>query len=174
MAGLKAYHPTKGAMKRPTLSTPHRAATPWGGRRPQGSSKMPNRNCPPGRGGPRGGKDIIAVGTNQAPAILGGAGPWAFTFDIAEDCRLCKLNIQVTDPGGTLLDSSTQIVTALNHNNDRLISGLQVNGAIFDAQAQVGTNPVWARYAVVSDQVQIQGSSSFPNPHTISVTLSTM
>jgi len=130
--------------------------------------------CPPGRGGPRGGKDIIAVGTNQAPAALAGPGPWTFTFDLAEDCRLCKLNIQVSDAAGTIIDATTQIVTALNHNNDRLISGLQVNGALFDLASQPGTNPVWGRWAVVSDQIQISGVSSFPGAHAVSVSLSTM
>ena len=118
---------------------------------------MPSRaQCPPSRGGPRGGKDIIAVGTNQAPAALAGAGGWTFTFDLAEDCRLCKLNIQVFDTAtNAIIDSTTQVVTALNHNNDRLISGLQVNGALFDLASQPGTNPVWGRWAVVSDQIQI-------------------
>ena len=123
---------------------------------------MPRTNCPPGRGGPRGGKDIIAVGTTQLatalPIVPNGA--WTFNFDIAEDCRLARLNIQVTDAlTGVIVDSTTQIVTGLTHNNDRLMSGLQVGGALFDLVAQPGTNPVWGRYAVVSDQIIIQGTN---------------
>ena len=132
-------------------------------------------HCPPGRGGPRGGKDIIAVGTNQAPAALAGAGGWTFTFDLAEDCQLCKLNIQVFDTAtNTILDATTQVVTALNHNNDRLISGLQVNGALFDLATQPGSSPVWGRYAVVSDQIQITGFSNYGAAHLVSCSISTM
>ncbi len=138
---------------------------------------MPSRaQCPPSRGGPRGGKDIIAVGTNQAPQVIAGIGAaWTFTFDLAEDCRLCKLNLQVTDTAtGAVVDASSQIVTALNHNNDRLISGLQVNGALFDLATQPGTNPVWGRWAVVSDQIQITGVSNYFNAALISCSISTM
>ena len=142
---------------------------------------MPSRsNCPPGRGGPRGGKDIIAVGTTQlstgAPAVIAPGGAWTYNFDIAEDCRLARLNIQVTDAAtGAIVDSSTQVVTALTHNNDRLMSGLQVGGALFDYMTQPGTNPIWGRYAVVSDQINIQGLNiSAVLGVAVTVTLSTM
>jgi hypothetical protein len=139
---------------------------------------MPRSNCPPGRGGPRGGKDIIAVGTTQlaTAAPIAALAAWTFNFDIAEDCRIARLNIQVTDAvTGAIVDSTTQIVTALTHNNDRLMSGLQVGGALFDLVTQPGTNPIWGRYAVVSDQIQIQGQNlSATLAVFVTVTLSTM
>ncbi len=126
------------------------------------------------RAASRGGKNIVAVGTTTAPAVLAAPGPWAFNFDIAEDCILARLNIQVTDPAGTLLDASSQIVTALTHNNDRLISGLQVNGSLFDSTTVPGSNPTWGRRAIVSDQVTIAGANASLVPCIVSVTLSTM
>ena len=162
---VKGYHPTKGASS--GALTPSKSR---GGNMPyRGASAS---DC--ARAASRGGKDIIAVGTIQPPAFLAAPGPWAFTFDIAEDCRLARLIIQVSDPAGTTLDASSQIVTALTHNNDRLLSGAQITGAMFDYAAQPGTNPTWGRNAIVSDQVTIAGASIFPAACTVSVTLSTM
>jgi hypothetical protein len=126
------------------------------------------------RAASRGGKNIIAIGTNQTPALLAGPGPWAFTFDIAENATIARLVIQVLDPAGTVQDSSSQIVQQLTHNNDRLISGQQVAGAMFSQDSQPGTNPVWGRRAIVSDQIAISGASGFPAAHSVVVTLSTM
>lgn len=138
---------------------------------------MPSRsNCPPGRGGPRGGKDIICVGTTQLSTAAGIAPNtgWVFNFDIAEDCRLARLNIQVTDAlTGVIVDSTTQIVTGLTHNNDRLLSGVQISGATFDLASL--NNPIWGRYAVVSDQILIQGTNiSQTLTVFVTVTLTTM
>jgi hypothetical protein len=179
---VATFHPTRGRMS--TLSTPSIAATPWNrsssnssSSSNQGDFNMPRSNCPPSRGGPRGGKDIIAVGTTQLSTALpvNPATAWTYNFDIAEDCRLARLNIQVTDSAtGVILDSTTQLVTALTHNNDRLISGLQVGGALFDYMTQPGTNPVWGRYAVVSDQIIIQGTNLSNLVVIVTVTLSTM
>jgi hypothetical protein len=126
------------------------------------------------RAASRGGKNIIAIGTNQPAAVLAGPGPWAFTFDIAENATIARLIIQVSDPAGTVLDCSQQLVTALTHNNDRLISGQSVVGAMFSQDSQPGSNPVWGRRCIVSDQIAISGTSGFPAAHSVSVTLSTM
>jgi len=173
MAYLKAYNPTKGAIPSgPSKMSRRRPARPTKQGGPVPTQYRSASDCV--RAASRGGKNIIAVGTQQTPAVLAGAGPWNFTFDIAEDCTLARLNIQVTDPTGTVLDSSSQLVTQLNHNNDRLISGVQVNGSLFDLACQPGSNPVWGRRAIVSDQINISGISGFAAAHSVSVSISTM
>ena len=169
MAYLKAYNPTKGAMPAGYKKRKQGGTVPSYRSQQAGSSAS---DC--ARGSSRGGKNIIAIGTNQPPAVLAGPGPWNFTFDVAEDCTLARLNIQVTDPAGTLLDASSQVVTQLNQNNNRLISGIQVNGSLFDKTTQPGSNPVLGRRAIVSDQINISGASSFPAAHSVSVSFSTM
>ena len=169
---LKSYHPTGGRM--PRKATPTRRANPDG----IGAHEMQKAHCPPGRGGPRGGKDIIGVGTREdaiANPVAPGAA-WQYRFDVAEDCRAARLNVQVYDAiGGTLLDASTQSITQLLHNNVRLLSGAQVGGQTFDPNSQPGTNPVWGRALVVSDDLIISGVNNFPtNDVIITCTISTM
>ena len=158
----------------PRLTSRSRAARP----KNLGEHQMANRNCPPGRGGPRGGKDIIAVGTREDAVALPVApgAAWQYRFDVAEDCRAARLNLQVYDAvTAILLDASTQSITQLLHNNVRLISGAQIGGQTFNPDSQPGTNPVWGRALVVSDDLIISGVNNYPTANVIiTCTISTM
>ncbi len=118
------------------------------------SLAIPNRSanmsssCPPGQH-LRGGKMIVAIGGPAPTAIAAGATA-VITYQIPESGRVGRLVLQETTTGN--LFSTT--LDGVRHNNVELTSQT-CPAEQFSALAVGGSNPIFGRWLLTNDQLQI-------------------
>ncbi len=106
------------------------------------------QQCPPGVHA-RGGKMIVAIG-GPAPTAIAAGATGVITYQIPEAGRIARLCLQETTAGN--LFSST--LDGVRHNNVELTSQT-CPAEMFSAVAVAATNPIFGRWLLTNDQLQV-------------------
>jgi len=133
---MARYRSTRSSSRRgPSLAVPNRRAS------------MPTQ-CPPGQH-LRGGKMIVAIG-GPAPTPVAAGATAVITYQIPESGRVGRLILQETLTG----DLFSTTLDGVRHNNVELTSQT-CPAEQFSALAVGGSNPIFGRWLLTNDQLQI-------------------
>lgn len=115
--------------------------------------------CAPGQH-LRGGKMIVAIG-GPAPTTIAAGATAVITYQIPEAGRVGRLILQETTTGN--LFSTT--LDGVRHNNVELTSQT-CPAEQFSAVAEPGSNPIFGRWLLTNDQLQITLTNTSAAPLT--------